>query len=44
MNDIADEVQPGANPISWDGDTFDVTDPYLLFFLRCSEKLSTLAK
>jgi hypothetical protein len=44
MHAIADEVQPGTNPISWDGDTLEIADPYLLFFLRCSGKLAALAK
>jgi molybdopterin-guanine dinucleotide biosynthesis protein len=42
MNVIAEEVQPGKSPLSWDDDTLDIVDPYLLFFLRCSEKLTQL--
>jgi hypothetical protein len=44
MNTIGEQVQPGTSPISWDGDTLDITDPYLLFFLRWSEKFSSLAE
>ena len=39
MNIIAENLQPNASPISWDNDNLDIVDPYLLFFLRCSEKL-----
>lgn len=43
MHLIAEEVQPGTSPLSWDGDALDITDPYFLFFLRCSNKLSEIA-
>lgn len=42
MHIIAEEVQPGTSPISWDGATLDIADPYFLFFLRCSGKLESL--
>jgi hypothetical protein len=44
MDAIGEEVQPGSNPISWDSATLDITDPYLLFFLRSSGKLADLAE
>lgn len=44
MHLLAEEVQPGSSPLSWDDDTLDFNDPYLLFFLRCSDKLSGIAK
>lgn len=43
MNGIAEEVQPGTSPLSWDGDALTITDPYFLFFLRHSDKVSNLA-
>ena len=43
MNTICENVQPGTSPLSWDGDRLDITDPYLLFFLRCSASLDRLA-
>lgn len=42
MSKLAEEVQPGSSPLSWDEDTLDVSDPYFLFYLRCSDKLLTL--
>jgi hypothetical protein len=39
MDIIGEEVQPGTSPLSWDGDTLDIADPYFLFFLRWSGKL-----
>jgi hypothetical protein len=39
MNVIGEEIQPGTSPLSWDGDTLDIADPYFLFFLRWSGKL-----
>ncbi|ESY24253.1 hypothetical protein X750_05195 [Mesorhizobium sp. LNJC394B00] len=44
MHIIAEEVQPGTSPISWDSATLDIADPYFLFFLRCSGKLQTLGE
>jgi hypothetical protein len=41
---IAEEVQPGTSPLAWDEDNLDITDPYFLFFLRWSAKLSEVAK
>ena len=43
MNVIAEIVQPNNSPLSWDDPTLDIVDPYFLFFLRCSEKLSQIA-
>jgi len=42
MHVIAEDLQPSASPIAWDGDNLDIVDPYLLFFLRCSQKLASL--
>lgn len=42
MQLIGEEVQPGTNPLYWDSDTFVVSDPYFLFYLRNSDKLSEL--
>jgi hypothetical protein len=44
MNLIGEEVQPGTNPVSWDGDVFVITDPYFLFFIRNSDKLAALGR
>jgi len=44
MNVIGEEVQPGTSPISWDGDTLDIADPYFLFFLRWSNKLAEVSR
>jgi hypothetical protein len=44
MQLLAEEVQPGSSPISWDDDTLDFNDPYLLFFLRCSDKLTEIVR
>ncbi|TIQ61995.1 MAG: hypothetical protein E5X41_30580 [Mesorhizobium sp.] len=44
MHIIAEEVQPGTSPISWDEATLDIADPYFLFFLRCSGKLQSLGQ
>jgi hypothetical protein len=44
MHVIAEEVQPGTSPISWDGVTLDIADPYFLFFLRYSGKLESLGQ
>ncbi|WP_156410266.1 hypothetical protein [Bosea sp. Root381] len=39
---IANEIQPAASPLSWQEDVLDIADPYLLFYLRCSNKLQEL--
>lgn len=44
MDQIGEDLQPGDSPIAWDGDVLDVTDPYFLFYLRCSDKLRNIAK
>jgi hypothetical protein len=44
MSTLGEEVQPGTSPISWDGDTLDIADPYFLFYLRCSGKLAELGQ
>jgi len=40
---IATDLQPTNSPLAWDGDNLDITDPYFLFFVRCSAKLSDIA-
>lgn len=43
MHSIAENLQPGTSPLSWDDPTLDIVDPYFLFFLRCSDKLRQIA-
>lgn len=43
MHIISENVQPGRPVLAWDGDNLDVADPYFAFFLRSSEKLTTIA-
>lgn len=42
MHAITESLQPGRPVLAWDGDNLDITDPYFAFFLRCSEKISTI--
>ncbi|WP_421565896.1 hypothetical protein [Ochrobactrum sp. EDr1-4] len=42
MQTICTEVQSSSEVLAWDGDTLDIVDPYFAFYLRCSNKLSTL--
>ena len=42
MEILADIVQPGAKVVEWTEDVFDVSDPYFLFYLRKSDRLSKL--
>jgi hypothetical protein len=43
---ISDAVIPGARTIEWDEayEILNLSDPYLLFYLRCSQKLDELGK
>lgn len=43
MNLLSESSRPGRPVLVWDGDRLDVTDPYFAFFLRCSDKITTLA-
>ncbi len=43
MHSIAESLQTGTSPLSWDDPTLDIVDPYFLFFLRCSDKLLQIA-
>ncbi|WP_429923882.1 hypothetical protein ACQY1H_11600 [Agrobacterium vitis] len=43
MHIITENLQPGKPVLAWDGDRLDVSDPYFAFFLRCSDKIATLA-
>ena len=43
MHTIAENLQAGSSPLSWDDPTLDIVDPYFLFFLRCSDKLRQIA-
>jgi hypothetical protein len=44
MARIADNVVPGARSLEWDEEyeVFNISDPYLLFYIRCSKKLNSL--
>ena len=44
MDTIAELLQPGVSPLSWDEPTLDIVDPYFLFFIRCSDKLAQIAR
>lgn len=44
MHIITEGIQPGSPVLAWDGDNLDITDPYFAFFLRCSDKIDTIAK
>lgn len=44
MHAITEGLQPGRPVLAWDGDRVDVTDPYFAFFLRCSDKMNTIAR
>lgn len=39
MSIIAEAQQGEATPLIWDGDNLELTDPYFLFYLRCSDRL-----
>jgi hypothetical protein len=44
MARMADSVVPGAKSLEWDEgyEVLNISDPYLLFYIRCSKKLDTL--
>lgn len=42
MQNIADATQPKSAPLAWDDNVLDIVDPYFLFYLRCSDKLSSM--
>lgn len=44
MQTICEQTQVGSQILAWDGDNLDIVDPYFAFFLRCSDKMSTLSK
>lgn len=44
MHMITESLQPDRPVLAWDGDNLDITDPYFAFFLRCSEKINTIAQ
>ncbi len=44
MHTLTEGLQPGRPVLAWDGDNLDITDPYFAFFLRCSDKINTIAK
>ncbi|MBO6604379.1 MAG: hypothetical protein JJ949_14210, partial [Roseicyclus sp.] len=44
MHTITEDLQPGRPVLAWDGDNLDIKDPYFAFFLRCSDKINTIAK
>lgn len=41
---ICESIQPGIPVIEWDEDVLDIVDPYFLYYLRCSSKMSSLKK
>lgn len=44
MPEIALELEPHAPIIEWSDDVFDIVDPYFLYYLRCSPRISSLGK
>ena len=44
MPEIAGELEPHAPIIEWSEDVLDIVDPYFLYYLRCSPRLTSLAK
>ena len=44
MQLIGQEIQPGTSPLSWSNDTLDIADPYLIFYLRSSDRLAFLGQ
>lgn len=41
---IAENMQPQTRIIEWSDDVLDIVDPYFLYFVRCSPKMTSLAK
>jgi hypothetical protein len=46
MARMADSLVPGARSLEWDEgyDVLNISDPYLLFYIRCSRKLDALGR
>jgi hypothetical protein len=46
MAKMADSVVPGARSLDWDEDyeVLNISDPYLLFYIRCSKRLHALGR
>jgi hypothetical protein len=44
IHKIALAIQPSASVIEWSEDVLDIADPYFLYYLRCSPRLSSLQK
>ena len=44
MHFIAEEVEPGTIPLAWVKNALDIAEPYFLFLLRWSAKLSDIAR
>ena len=42
MHEIAENIQPLSRVIEWSEDVLDIADPYFLYYLRCSNRLSKL--
>ena len=41
---IATDLEPNAQIIEWSDDVLDIVDPYFLYYLRCSPRMTSLAK
>jgi hypothetical protein len=44
MPEIARDLEPNAQIIEWNDDVLDIVDPYFLYYLRCSPRITSLAK
>ena len=44
MPQIAEDLEPLSRIIEWSDDVLDISDPYFLYFLRCSPKIRSIAK
>ncbi|UHC16089.1 hypothetical protein LRS73_27030 [Methylobacterium currus] len=42
MDKLSAAVQPGSKIIEWDDDVLDISDPYFLFYLRCSPRIGKI--
>lgn len=42
LDSIAKDIQPGQPVLEWSEDVLDIVDPYFLYYMRCSPRLSRL--
>lgn len=42
--EIARDLEPNVQIVEWSDDVLDIVDPYFLYYLRCSPRMSSLAK